>query len=320
MRKNLIFSLFLLLVSVTTLPAQACDFDQLMREGRAFLDKKKPEYRRALSKFNASRTCDPSKSAEVDKEVGRLFSMIEAERDKAVKLEKEARAAQVRATEAERKANAVLDKIYFYKGRFGLAYDKSSRKYGFIDKKLNVKIGFKYKEAQPFEMSGFAKVNKDGAYFFIDTIGNELPLATDLRNLAPKITALDLRQKGLTEMPDTVLKSRQLKVLLLSENQLALLPAQIGELKSLQCLELAGNQLDLVPAQIGELKNLQSLNLSGNRLNSLPNQIGELKNLQSLNLSGNRLDSLPAQICELKKLQSLDLSFNQLQTLPVQIG
>lgn len=77
MRKNLILSLFLLLISATILPAQACDFDQLIREGRAFLDKKKPEYRRALSKFNASRTCDPSKSAAVDKEVGRLFSMIE---------------------------------------------------------------------------------------------------------------------------------------------------------------------------------------------------------------------------------------------------
>ena len=48
------------------------------------------------------------------------------------------------AQAAEKKATAVLDKIYFYEDRFGLAYDKSEMLHGFIDKDLNTKIGFQY--------------------------------------------------------------------------------------------------------------------------------------------------------------------------------
>jgi Leucine-rich repeat (LRR) protein len=341
MHKPLLFTLLFLLASAAALRAQACNFDNLMREGKAFLDKKKPEYRRALYKFNAARTCDPNQSAVVDKEVDRLFGMIEGERDKVVVALAETERARLRAdaalllaeTEkkkaiaakeiaeaAEQKATAVLDKIYFYKGRFGMAYDKGSRKYGFIDKNLGTKIGFKYGEALPFERTGFAKVKKENGYFFIDTLGNEYPLATELNQLSSKITALDLRGKELTEIPDTVLKSFQLKVLLLSENQLQALPPHIGELKSLQSLDLSDNKLKALPAEIGDLKCLQSLDIQRNQVQILPAQIGKLKNLQWLDLSWNKLDSLPAQIGELYSLQWLDLSINKLQTLPPQIG
>ncbi|MFN0214103.1 MAG: leucine-rich repeat domain-containing protein [Saprospiraceae bacterium] len=341
MHKPLLFTLLFLLASAAELRAQACNFDNLMREGKAFLDKKKPEYRRALYKFNAARTCDPNQSAVVDKEVDRLFGMIEGERDKVIVAlaeterarlradtalllaeteKKNAFAAKETALAAEKKVTDVLDKIYFYDGRFGLAFDKGSYRYGFIDKSLTTKIVFKYGEAQPFDWTGFAKVKKDADYFFIDTLGNEYHLATELNQLSSKITALDLRRKKLAEIPDTVLKSTPLKILLLSGNQLQTLPAQIGELKSLHSLNLSGNLLQSLPAQIGELKSLQSLDLYENLLQSLPAQIGELKSLHSLGLSWNQLQTLPAQIVELKSLQSLDLRNNQLQALPVQIG
>lgn len=46
------------------------------------------------------------------------------------------------ANSANQKAQNVLDKIYFYIDKFGLAYDKDEEKYGFIDKELNTKIAF----------------------------------------------------------------------------------------------------------------------------------------------------------------------------------
>lgn len=56
-----------------------CNYDLLVKEGRVFFEKE--QYRAALKKFNAARTCDPTKSGEVDKEVDRVFTAIEAQRD-----------------------------------------------------------------------------------------------------------------------------------------------------------------------------------------------------------------------------------------------
>jgi hypothetical protein len=58
-----------------------CNYELLVKEGRAFFEKE--QYRAALKKFNAARTCDPTKSGEVDKEVDRVFDAIESQRDEA---------------------------------------------------------------------------------------------------------------------------------------------------------------------------------------------------------------------------------------------
>ena len=189
-----------------------------------------------------------------------------------------------------------------------------------LDRNLDTKIGYQYQEAQPFGDTGYAKVKRYTEYFLVDTLGVEYPLATELSQLNNTITALDLRNQGFSELPDTVLKSTQLNLLFLSGNQLTSVPRQIGEVKNLQWLDLYSNQLTSLPAQIGKLSNLKVLALSRNQLTSLPGQIGELKNLQTLLLSGNQLASLPVQIGELKKLQMLALNKNQLTGLPKQIG
>jgi isoleucyl-tRNA synthetase len=64
---------------------------------------------------------------------------------KQVEIEKQVAIAEKnKAQAAENKTKQVLDKIYFYDGKFGLAYDKSTEKYGFIDPNLNTKIKFEY--------------------------------------------------------------------------------------------------------------------------------------------------------------------------------
>ncbi|MBL7796945.1 MAG: formylglycine-generating enzyme family protein [Saprospiraceae bacterium] len=76
-----------------SLLAQPCDYARLMREGKAKVAGSNPAYSQALNKFNAARTCAPSKSIEVDREVARVFKMIEGERDRALLAEKNATAA-----------------------------------------------------------------------------------------------------------------------------------------------------------------------------------------------------------------------------------
>jgi hypothetical protein len=62
--------------SISFLAGQNCDYDLLMREGRALFNKS--QFRPALKKFNAARTCggDP-KSAEVDAAINKVFEAIE---------------------------------------------------------------------------------------------------------------------------------------------------------------------------------------------------------------------------------------------------
>lgn len=96
-----------------------------MQEGRALVSRSNPAYASALNKFNAARTCDPSKSVEVDREVVRVFKMIESERDRAVQSERRAQEAadklqaalkiveteRNRAQEAEQIARNSLEKL-----------------------------------------------------------------------------------------------------------------------------------------------------------------------------------------------------------------
>jgi Leucine-rich repeat (LRR) protein len=340
--KNIHHILLFALLSATPalLRAQCNNYACKMELARKAL--KKGEYKSALDHVRGAESYDASKKNAVNLFIDEVFAAIEQKKKDAEDGEKKVKkalaeakaakalaeaekqnalAAKATAEAAEKKATAVLDKIYFYKDRFGLAYDQNEGSYGFIDKNLTTKIEFKYEEALPFDESGFAKVKGfDGAYYFIDTFGNEYPLATDLNQLSPKITALNLRGKRLAEIPDTVLKSVQLKVLLLSSNQLSSLPAAIGGLKNLTALNLFSNKLSSLPAEIGGLKNLTELRLSENQLSSLPAEIGELKNLTDLNLGSNQLSSLPAEIGGLKNLTDLNLGSNQLSSLPAEIG
>ncbi len=183
-------------------------------------------------------------------------------------------AAEANALKEKSRAEAVRDKIYFYRDRFGLAYDKAKQKYGFIDKNLHTKIPFKYNEAYRFEDLGYAQVSihdqnaeEELTYYLIDTFGHEYKLATELVQLDSTITALDLSSKKLNELPAEVFKFPQLKILFLTKNRLTKLPAEIGKLAQLIYLDLGENPMKHFQPEIGNLKQLQILDL---RDNSIP--------------------------------------------------
>lgn len=65
-----------------------CDYEALMRDGEAFF--KKREYKKALNKFNAAKTCDIVRATEVDKALNEVFKAIEKEKIDAINARKEA--------------------------------------------------------------------------------------------------------------------------------------------------------------------------------------------------------------------------------------
>ncbi len=166
-------------------------------------------------------------------------------------------------------------------------------------------------------------------------------------NYHDMITGIEILRNGLTEIPENILRQKQLEYLDLSgewenSNYITLrtelieftnlkylnleycsidsLPHEIGNLTNLIYLDLKYNYLTVLPPEIGNLTNLTELDLSWNKLTTLPTEIDKLTNLTNLYLGANKLDSLPSEIENLINLTYLDLSNNQLSYLSPEIG
>lgn len=94
------------------------------------------------------------------------------------------------------------------------------------------------------------------------------------------------------------------------------LPESIGVLVHLQLLDLSDNNLKKLPETFGNLINLRSLDLSGNKLSTLPESFGNLINLRSLDFSWNYISCLPKSFAKLFKFRALDISHNKLTFIP----
>lgn len=195
-------------------------------------------------------------------------------------------------------------------------------KWGYADKQGNIKISHIYDDAGnfDFEWLGLAKVNRDGKDYLLDTTGTEYLLTTELDNITNETEALDLSRKFLTEIPDVVFNYPQIKILLLTSNNLSTLPANIDSLPNIFYLDLQTNQLSSIPKQIGNLSNLKVLYVGSNKLSDLPSEIGNLSNLSFLDLSYNKIANLPNGFGNLSKLTVLYLNRNNLTRLPNEIG
>ncbi len=213
----------------------------------------------------------------------------------------------------------LINVFYFYDDKIALAYKNG--KYGYILKNGKVKIPFNYDQATPFEASnGFARVQREGKSYLIDTTGKEFLLASNSLSLNGKVEALDLRNQHLSKLPDYVFDYVGLKILLLSNNNLSFLPENISRLKEITHLDLSNNKLQEIPNKIGEMTQLQHLSLQNNFITRLPSDIVFVKNLVTLNLSNNKIYTLPNNMGSLFYLSNLILDGNKLKSLPDDIG
>ncbi len=243
--------------------------------------------------------------------------------------------------EAQRKkAQDVLDKIYFYEDKFGLAYDKNENKYGFIDKDLNTTIKFKYNEAVQFKYPGFARVKINTSNFYIDTEGKEYKLVTEIGELDNYVLALDMRQKRFKQIPTRIFQNVQLSMLFLNTFNLTTLSSKIGKLNNLTYLSLSNkstefntiNFLDVsdkdtkkpyfysrfptykfVDTIISKFKNKVTLIAPKKIFVSTFSTINSIVKI-------NSFDILPREIGNLKKLIFLFIENNRLTFIPKEIG
>lgn len=115
------------------------------------------------------------------------------------------------------------------------------------------------------------------------------------------IEILNLENKQLTEIPDSIDKLTKLCDLILDDNKLTKLPESICNLVNLQELYLYNNQITCIPDSIDNLVNLLILDLGNNCLTSIPKSIGNLFNLRELYLHDNQLTHIPVEMLKIKK-------------------
>jgi hypothetical protein len=98
------------------------------------------------------------------------------------------------------------------------------------------------------------------------------------------------------------------------------LPLEIGLLKNLKRLILDDNNLVDIPREICQLSNLKYLSIAYNKIKTFPIEICQLSNLKYLYLHDNQLTVIPPEISNLNNLTYLTLNNNKLKTLPIQFG
>ncbi|MCP4443440.1 MAG: WG repeat-containing protein [Aureispira sp.] len=200
--KELIILTTLLLLSYQSF-AQQCsanDCPCFMKTGDRYIKKK--NYKKAIFNYLVARDCDPKLGPTIEKKLNNVFSTIEKQKTALAKTLKEVEKEQA-------KNKQIINAFYFYDDKFALAYKNS--KYGFINKKGEVVIEYKYTEALPFNRNtGLAKVNIKNVEKFdpealelddedaeksiqkevkmlINIFGEEFLLAESLKELTPEI-------------------------------------------------------------------------------------------------------------------------------------
>ena len=116
----------------------------------------------------------------------------------------------------------------------------------------------------------------------VNILGKEYPIATT--------TTLNLSYKSLTELPESIWRLSNLKILYLDNNNLTELPESIGSLSNLKELYLYYNNLTSLPESIGKLSKLQVLYLQYNNLTILPESIATLTKIKYLELKESSYD------------------------------
>ncbi|XP_067636095.1 leucine-rich repeat-containing protein 58 [Eurosta solidaginis] len=156
---------------------------------------------------------------------------------------------------------------------------------------------------------------------------------------------LMLNHNRLVQLPASLTKFTNLKVLDLSSNRLVQLPDAICNLPlvtliaknnqltnkslpksfmmrsvTLKELNLSGNQLTHFPEQVVELKQLRYFYAGGNKITAISKDIWRMQSLQVLSLGGNLISDVPEVVGSLSQLQALVLCDNLIENLPASIA
>jgi len=140
-------------------------------------------------------------------------------------------------------------------------------------------------------------------------------LFTTLPNILGACPALEMvgfKSNQITKVPKGSLP-KQLRWLILTDNQITDLPETLGQCTRLQKLALAGNQLTYLPSSMSALHNLELLRISANQLTEFPTQLLALPKLAWFAFSGNPFCQNHLHIQTIPEITSSD--YNLLEVL-----
>ncbi len=126
---------------------------------------------------------------------------------------------------------------------------------------------------------------------------------------------LDLSGNLLSEIPESILSFKKLKILFLSNNHFTQFPLVLGKSTTLSMIGFKSNNIHTIPE--GSFpETLQWLILTNNCIEHLPASIGKCTLLQKVALAGNKLTQLPPEMANCRNLGLLRISANNLKELP----
>jgi hypothetical protein len=112
-----------------------------------------------------------------------------------------------------------------------------------------------------------------------------------------------------TTFPPQLAKCRSLEMIAFKNNHMTTIP-EASFPRNLRWLILTNNEIESIPATIGYCHKLQKCMLAGNRLTSLPVDMAHCRKLGLLRLSSNSLTTLPDWLFQLPELSFLSFAGN----------
>lgn len=110
----------------------------------------------------------------------------------------------------------------------------------------------------------------------------------------PHLEMIGFKSNKINHVPEASMP-KQLRWLILTDNQLTKLPESLGHCHRLQKLALAGNQLTALPVSLSHAKNLELLRISANQLSECPSHILTLPKLAWFAFAGNPFSTVTNQ-------------------------
>lgn len=137
----------------------------------------------------------------------------------------------------------------------------------------------------------------------------------EILTLAETLEVLDLSDNDLTELPDSIAKLKNLKIVFFARNNFTEFPEILSEFPVLSMVGFKSNQIRTVPENAFPPM-LKWLILTDNKITKLPKSIGKCHLLQKCGLAGNLLKELPSEMANCLNLELLRIAANELNTLP----
>ena len=128
--------------------------------------------------------------------------------------------------------------------------------------------------------------------------------------------SINLAKNKLHSLPMSFAKLKQMKSLILYENEFEEIPEVLSGFKNLKHLDFYKNKLTQIPDFVGDMDGLQQLFLSFNKIEEIPDTLRNLKRLKYFYIHHNELHFIPEWITEMDSIERFGVGFNHLLSLP----